>query len=619
MINLDRLAEYPIVAPDCETTGLQWMRGDKMFGIAIAAWDGDKIVSGYWDVREKPRIIEGLRRDLPNCQRIVNHNMKFDAHILRKEGIMVPLDRIECTMVRAALINEHEHTYNLNKLGLKHLGRGKEIETYDELAAMFGGKPDREAQMPNLQRAPESLVRKYATTDPELAILLWQWQEKEIEKQDLTKIWSLERALTPVIIEVEEQGIRVDPELARRQLTLIQQKVAQAQASLNELMGKEVNANSTPQMRAMFGVKKEVVDGRDRWFTDKGFQLELTDSGGPSLGKKILEVMARTGDKRAEAVLALRKFIKATQFLSGHVLGFEVNGRVYPNYNQTRGDNDLGTETGRFSMNEPAMQQIPSRDRDIHALVRPAFLPEEGHEWCCADWRQFEFRWFAHYTNDRNILQVYADDPESDYHAIVAGITGIPRDPPHAGAANAKQINLGLVFGMGQGEMAYQMGMDYTTRFDKGGREWKNAGPRAASIFATYHTAIPGVQKLQNEASSIARSRGYVRTAYGRHIRFPNGSYHKAAGLVLQGTSADCIKLKMIALHEMGKREGFKYLLPVHDENNTSLPVGASAALQEKIRTELEAFGASDPVPCRVPIRVSIKTGANWHLASKKG
>ena len=44
-INLERLADYPIVCPDTETTGLHWKK-DRMFGIALAAWDGKQIVSG---------------------------------------------------------------------------------------------------------------------------------------------------------------------------------------------------------------------------------------------------------------------------------------------------------------------------------------------------------------------------------------------------------------------------------------------------------------------------------------------------------------------------------------------------------------------------------------------
>lgn len=616
-INLERLADYPIVCPDTETTGLHWKK-DRMFGIALAAWDGKQIVSGYWDVRERPRVLEVLRRDLPKVKRIVNHNMKFDAHMLMNEGIRVPLERMECTSVRAALINEHEESFSLDALGCKHLNRGKETGVYAELHAMFGGKEGKDSQMKNLHRAPESLAAKYARPDPEIALALWLWQEDEIAKQELGQIWSLEKRLTPVLFEIERFGIRVDEEEAHKQMVRLKRRIEEAQLHLNKVAKREINANSPKQVRELFQVWSKRCEGYVEWYTGgSNIPLAGTDAGNPSLDADALELLEKFGDERAVCIQTLRKFTKAQQFFTNHILGHAIDGRLYPNYNQVKNEH-AGVGPGRLSITDPALQQIPARDRDVARIVRPCFLPEVGHVWSCADWKQFEFRWFAHYTEDEVILRTYNEDPNTDYHAVVSKITGIPRDAPHAGAANAKQINLGLVFGMGEGTMAFEMGLDYTSRRDKSGREWKNAGPQAQALFATYHAAIPGVKTLLEKASSIARARGYVKTAYGRHIRFPNRvGAHKAAGLVFQGTSADCLKLKMIELHELGKKEGFHYLLSVHDENNTSIPKKVLKKVEPQVKKTLEAFGEGDPITCRVPIRCSIKNGPDWGVSVK--
>lgn len=617
---LDHLAEYKAMAIDTETTGLNWKK-DTVFGIAVAAWDGKSVASGYWDVRETPRIIEALNDQMRKSSiPIVNHHIKFDVHMLREAGVRVPLDRIQCTQTRAALINENEgHNgrdgFDLDSLCRKYIGRGKEIGVYDDLAAMFGGKAERKVQMKNLHRAPSRLAAKYATPDPELALLLWLWQEEEIKRQKLEKIWGLERELTPVLCEIEQGGVRVDGDRATKSLAEMSILIDKAQRSLDKIAGRPINANSPKQVRELFGAHKR-DDGK--WYTDGGIQLLASGADNPSFDKDALEIIEKL-DPRAKAIQTLRKMTKGQQFLKDHILGHMIGDRVYPNYNQTRGENGLGVGPGRFSINDPALQQIPARDVDVAAIVRSCFLPEKGEVWSCADWEQFEFRWFAHYTNDPTIVKAYADDPNTDYHQIVADITGIPRNATHAGAANAKQINLGLVFGMGEGEMAYQMGLDYTMRTDERGREWKNAGPRAKEVFATYHGAIPGVNKLKEQASSIARARGFVKTVLDRHIRFPGGKFtHKAAGLVFQGTSADCMKLKMIALHKIGKQYGFRYLLSVHDENDNSLPKKDVKKLVPVIKKELEAFGESDPIFCRVPILCSIKTGDNWWEACKK-
>lgn len=626
-LQLSELSRFPIVSPDTETTGIHWYR-DKVFGIAVAAYDPrEKIMaSNYWDIRETPQVLTALSKELPKCKKIVNHNMKFDAQALMQEGVKVPLDRLECTSVRAALINENEgiaagrNGFDLNSLCKKYLGREKE-DIWPELAEMFGGKASKAIQIKNLHRAPIRLARKYAIVDPELAILLWEWQEKQIEEQNLHKIWNLERTLMPVIIKIERQGVRVDEDRARKAQGDIAKAVAEAQHLLDKIAGKEVNANSPVQMRALFGCKKEQNGDDVRWLTDAGFQLEITDGGEASLGKKSLIVMAELGDKRAEHVMTIRRMTKANSFLKDHILGHAVGGRVYPNYNQTRGDNELGTGPGRFSINDPALQQIPARDVDVARVVRSCFVPEQRNQWGCADWEQFEFRWFAHYTKDPNILRAYEEDPDVDFHQIVSEVTGIPRNPRYAGDANAKQINLGLVFGMGRGEMAYQMGLPYESHKDRGGREWKRAGPKANGIFDSYHSAIPGVQKLLDQAASIARSRGHVETVMGRHIRFPGGrGTHKAAGLVFQGTSADCMKQKMIELMPVCEENGWRMLLSVHDELDFDVPTKDVKRAKKILKEHLETFdGKRCPIYCRVPIRSEAKFGPNWFEASKKG
>lgn len=619
MLNLERLREYPVVSLDVETTGLHWYR-DKAFAVAVAAFDGERIISGYYDVREKPQIIKALAHEVPRCQKVVNHNMKFDSHFLREAGIDVPLDKIECTSVRSALINEHEMSFGLDALAKKYLNRQK-VDIYEDLAKLFGGQATRAAQMKNLHRAPVSLASKYAIVDPELAILLWQWQEGEIERQGLQKVWNLERKITPILVQMEKHGVRVDEERANRSIIEVDKSIDAAQRELNKLAGKEMNANSALQMRALFRVgKRDATNSRGFiWTTDKGFELEVTETGEASIGKDSLKVMAAQGDMRAAHVLTLRRMTKAKSFLKDHIIGHAVKGRVFPNYNQTRGDNELGTGTGRFSIDDPALQQIPARDKDVAAIVRACFLPEEGDEWACADWEQFEFRWFAHYTKDPKILKAYADNPNTDYHSIVSEITGIPRNPRHAGDPNAKQINLGLVFGMGQGELAYQMGLEYTIASDGDGREWKRAGPKAIELFDKYHGAIPGVKALLSQASSIARSRGHVETVMGRHIRFPGGKFtHKAAGLVFQGTSADCMKQKMVELWPVSQKEGFNMLLSVHDELDFSFPKKKSKHLQDVVKKSLQTFdGVGCPISCRVPILSSVAVGPNWYEASK--
>jgi DNA polymerase-1 len=621
-LDLSRLHEWPIVAPDVETTGLNH-HVDKMFGVSITGCDP---VAGVWatqyfDIRDTPHIKKTLARALPKCKKIINHNIKFDMHFLGDEGIYLPDHAVECTSVRAALINEHEHSFSLDNLGFKYCGVKKE-DIWHEMATLFGGSSTKEAQIKNLHRAPASLVGKYARVDTENAILLWLYQEKQIEEQDLHQVWDLERKLTPILYHIERQGVRVDVARTKATSMQIDSIVGDAQKKLDKLAKGAVNANSPKQMRELFGVVSTQLDnGQLQWKTDEGVVLETTDAGAASLAKEALIRLAEFGDKRAEQILILRRMIKAKQFCDNHILEHEYDGYVYPNYNQTRGENELGTGTGRFSISDPALQQIPARDKDVAALVRSCFIPEKGSKWGCADWKQFEFRWFAHYTKDEKIAAIYKADPDADFHKLVSDITGIPRNAPRAGGANAKQINLGMVFGMGGGKLASQMNLPFTERWDeRNKRTWLIAGQETEEVMATYHSAIPGVKQMLTKANNIAKSRGYVKTVMGRHIRFPGGEFtYKAAGLVFQGSSADSMKQKMIELWPLFQSEpNWRMLLSVHDEIDSSVPDADVPRANKEMKQILETFdGEKCPIKCDIPILSDVTFAENWFEASK--
>lgn len=613
MFSLEYLHEYKAAAVDVETTGLRWHAGDRVFGIAVAGWDGKHVESGYWDVREQPRILEHLKRELPRVQvPLINHSIKFDAHMLLNEGITLPADRIECTMVRAALINEHERSFSLDALCKQYIGEGK-VDIWDESARLLGGASTRTAQIQNLHRLPSALVAKYATPDPALALKLWLWQEQEIEKQNLQQVWELEKSLTPVLIDIERNGVRVDVARARDSLVKMKKLVDKNLSAMHRLVGKDFNANSAPQMRDLF----KPVKGEDENWRVNGVLLEKTDGGQPSLNKDALMELAKRGDRRAESIVNVRKYQKSQQFLEGHILGFEHKGRVYPNYNQGKSDTGAGTGTGRFSINEPALQQMPKRDEDIAEIVRSCFLPEKGEDWLSMDYSQFEFRVFAHYTKDEKIMRAYRADPKTDFHQIVSDLTGIPRKPRYAGDANSKQISLGMVFGMGQGKLAQEMGLPYTAHV-KNNKEYLLPGPEAVAVFEKYHTAIPGVRVLLDKAASIARNRGYVKTIMGRHIRFPNGQFtHKAGGLVFQGTSADCMKQKMVEIWPLCKERGVTMLLSVHDELDFSAAKPSKRLTDDMVQAYTTFDGVSTPIKLDVPILCEANYGKNWWEACK--
>lgn len=595
-----------ILATDTETTGLG--PKDRAFGIS---WKITGCDPEYIDLRvDGPgRYLEALERT--EGLRIVCHNGSYDFRMMKNAGIEVPLDRLDDTVIRATQINEHEFSYRLDDLAKKHLGRQKETDIYAKMAELFGGRPTREAQISRIADAPKEIVEPYAREDGDIAHDLWQWQEERIKRDDLSKIVDFERSLMPTIIRAELQGIRVDVDAAERAVAGLTEVIDQQTRQLYDLAGTKFNINSPTDIAKIFKPKK-AEDGR--WYTQDGCQIPSTPKGKASFSADALRDI---NNPLSLAIQGLRSIVKTRDtFLLGHVLGSQIDGRVYPSIHQTKGE-DGGTGTGRFSYSDPAMQQIPSRDLTVAAIVKPVFLPDEGQVWVDADMHSFEVRVFAHLVNNPKILQRYLEDPLSDFHQMVADMTGLPRNAKYSGQANAKQLNLSMIFNSGNGAIADKMGMPFTyTSFKKGDKEfnYKKAGPEAEAVIADYHRALPGVKQLAERAKKKAEAFGHVQTHFGRRLRFPRGEKtYKASGLCIQATAADINKMNWILIEQALGSAG-RLVLNTHDSYSLSLPEDWEPhwkRVKETIEGGFPWF--------RVPIVLDLSgAGPNWWAALGK-
>jgi len=229
-----------------------------------------------------------------------------------------------------------------------------------------------------------------------------------------------------------------------------------------------------------------------------------------------------------------------------------------------------------------------------------------------------DFRVFAHYLKSPKINDIYKKDPFADFHQKMADLVGIPRNPQAEGGPNAKQLNLARIFGMGEGRLAKEMGMDYIEKWwEEKKKVYLAPGPEAKAIMEQYYESVPGIKNLQNKCSSVAKSRGYIKSIIGRRIRFPKkGDSYKAAGLLFQGTAADAMKVKTIEIANFLRGTEGRLMLLVHDEFNCSFPIN-NEKLNEGIREILSAFGPGDRIHFNVPIVSEESQGVNWWEACK--
>lgn len=295
----------------------------------------------------------------------------------------------------------------------------------------------------------------------------------------------------------------------------------------------------------------------------------------------------------------------------------------------------------------PNLQNIPARDEEIGPLVRSMFLPDEGEVISSQDWSQIEFRMFAHYANDPELVEAYKQTG-TDFHKVVAQMFGnlIPRKI-------IKNFNFMLLYGGGVNKLAAML-MDNLT--DEESHQLLDSlindmptltfDPRddlhtklARVLMAAYQIKFPAAKRLADLASRTAKTRGYVRTLMGRRARFNNwapskwdptgtkkplpyaeaiaaygpqisrSGVHKTLNSILQGSAADVMKQTMVAIMDSGVLDVLGApLLTVHDELVFSAPrtLAGKEALQEA------AHLMCTSVKLRVPLAVDVEIGPNW-------
>lgn len=572
---------YDAIAIDTEGTGLRYPI-DYAFAFGIAVDDAATAI----DLRTNPNAVDWINEQLANFNgKIYAHYASFDYRMSHRAGIRIPLDKLHCTSVQACLINEHESSvfpwtrgragdYSLDYLAQKYCGVSKD-HSFEEKARAFFNSPSmtRDTIMSRIAELSWGIVGPYLEQDCRATIALARWQEKEIERQNLHKIIEFEHRVMPHLIRAEMRGVPVSVERAEAAIGPMNEVVAEAQYKINQLAGKQFNVNSNPQVIELLNPKYR--DGE--WWVGEEV-VATTPAGKPSFKG---DIMKNLGHPAAKMITELRSLLKTRDtFLKKHVIEHAVDGYVYPTINQAKGDNG-GTGTGRLSYVDPALQQIPARNKKVAAIIKPCFIAPPGMKWLEPDLQSFEVRIFAHLVAAYNdhLVHVYEKNPATDFHQMVADMTGLVRNAEYSGQPNAKQLNLSMIFNQGKGATAAKMGMPWewaefeTMEYGKPKTvRYQKAGPEADAVIELYHRRVPGVRELADRCKKAAEKYGCIETAFGRRLRFPKGcKSYKASGLLIQATAADRNKENWILIGEALGNDGH-LILNTHDSYSCAVP-----------------------------------------------
>ena len=515
------------------------------------------------------------------------HNAMYDVCWLRSAGLTIK-GKIVDTMIAASLIDENRMSYRLDTLAKFYVGLGKDEKILVEAAKDYGLDPKKD-----MWRLPALFVGQYAERDAVATLKLWKRLETELYKQELWDVFNLETKLFPCLVDMRFKGVRVDLEkasLIKKDLMQREQKIVN---KIKDLTGINVEIHAARSIAKAFDKLKLPYD-----------RTEKSDE--PSFTKNFLQ---NHPHELARCIADAREINKAHTTFIDSITKHSVKGRIHADINQIRSDQG-GTVTGRFSMSNPNLQQIPARHPELGPMIRSIFIPEEKTVWGSFDYSQQEPRILVHYAKLQNlegvdgIVDAY-NDGDADFHQVVADMAGIERK-------QAKTINLGLMYGMGKNKLMSELGLMKES---------------AEKLIKQYHVKAPFVKKLMDNVTRKAENYGKIRTIGGRACHFDlwqptqfgifkplplemarkeydeplkRAFTYKALNKLIQGSAADMTKKSMVALYENG-------IIPhiqIHDEVDISVESDKQA---ERIIEIMESA-----VTLKVPNKVDYEHGKNW-------
>lgn len=573
---------------DTETTSLD-VRQAKLVGVSVC-WSSDEafyIPLGHHQSPE-PQVslehfISATRATWEDAKtEKVGQNLKYDAQVFSQVGLHVDGIAFD-TMVAAYLLNPDKGSFNLTALAEEFLGKarltGGRVIEFEEVLGEGATFAD---------VAVEPATR-YACQDAHYAWMLSEVLGERIEREGLLPVFrDLEMPLVSVIARMELHGIRLDTQFLGLMSTEFGSLIEQLRGQIFEMAGGEFNVNSPKQLSEVLFEKLGIPS--------KGLKRTKT---GISTDSSVLEKLSLI-HPLPEVLLKYRMLhkLKSTYIDVLPAQVSPVTGRLHTRFNQT------GTGTGRLSSSDPNLQNIPIQTPE-GARIREAFIAAPGWTLISADYSQIELRLLAHLSNDETLIQAFRD--EVDIHAQTAReLLQLDGEVSPEQRRLGKTMNFGIIYGMSGFRLARELGISVA---------------EADQYITDYFRRFPGVRNYFDELEQQASAEGFVRTIMGRKRvisaidqegRDKGFAARVAINAPIQGSAADVIKKAMVDIDRLllASAMEMRLLLQIHDELVLECKQDILEEGSRLVRAHMERV-----MPLRVPLKVELGSGANWHLA----
>lgn len=634
---------------DVETTGLD-IYNDILVGICLYT-PGE--TSAYvpfnhtdlQNVRVADQMSEEQVRDImiPYLQdqelRCINHNIKFDNKKLAWDWKQIIVNIYWDTLIAGYVLNENE-PHGLKPLYNKYILHGKgSSEDYGDL---FEGIP--------FNYVPIEVATVYGANDGFKTYALYKFQAQYLRedhpREDFRKMYyvfrEVEMPLIPLCTDMEMRGVEIREDFAKELSEDFNKEMVEVEAKCDAYVEqfKQYILDHNNLMRLTKGTCKINYSSPQQvaaLFYDI-FKLRSVSRKEPrGTGDKIVQKFLSTAKKKdtkksrefAEFLENYQRFKEIKKLLGTYVDKIpqvkepKINA-VYTTYNQ------YGAKTGRFSSSDTVskinLQNIPSKEKRI----RKIFKARDGYKLVGGDFSQIEPRVLAFLSGDESMINAYKEG--KDLYAIMGSqVYQLPyedcREFYPDGTVNAegkhrrttmKSVLLGIMYERGATAIGEQ--------FNKSA-EW------AQQLIDNFYKSFPKINQYRLKIENMAETYGYVTTITGRKRRLPDmqledkddyryqEAHRQSLNSVIQGSSADIMKLSMIAIYNDPRYKALDchMIITVHDELIMEVPEDHIKEGAELLVGTMKRVGHS---LIDLPMSVDAEVNDYWYgenLAEKYG
>jgi DNA polymerase-1 len=528
--------------------------------VLIMSADGKTSFTIDLDKIDKKQLLAQWSKTSP----LVGHDLKSTLKVLQRLGIEDWPKVGHDVVIGAFLINPLIRSQSLSELAssqLRYEGSSLDDLDKDEL----------------ISRAPEiiAVIRE-----------LYHGQLKALEQAPkiLDLAMCAEWPLIPVLADMELTGIKLDTAYLKKFSKEVDKSIKDLEKIIYKEAGREFNIGSPGQLA-------EVLFGKLQLPT-QGIKKGKT---GYSTAASELDKL-RGVHKIVDLITQWREVTKLKNtYIDTLPKQVDEKSRLHTTFSMTI------APTGRLSSSDPNLQNIPVRT-DLGRRIRTAFVAEKGNSLISADYSQFELRLAAALSGDKGMIEAFNKDADIHVETAAQVYNIDPKDVTKAQRSSVKEVNFGIMYGLGPHALSQSTGMSFA---------------EARDFISRYFEIRPKLKEYIEKTKKLAAEQGYVETILGRRRPTPDvhssnfqvreAAYRAAVNMPLQGSAADIMKLAMIEVAKNLDKDS-KMLLQIHDSLIIETPVKNAESVGKMVKQTMEDAYTKLPIK----LKADISTGKNW-------